>query len=132
MANEMGHLYLAPDCTFWENFGAKIRIFRGLMKHGTANQQRMDQTWADIDRMKLEVVKFWPASYKEQPGEFAEKVEYFLVQPRIKTATGLILATNGCLSAAVKTNKDQTHENYKDFLLKSLEGSASVAHSLLK
>ena len=117
LSNEIGHLYVDQDCPFWENVGAKFRLFKGYLKNGISKQELVDAAWQDLDRMKLEITTRWPHSCTQQPGEVIANINSFLHQPVVKDGTELIRVTNDCLRKALKNQKDRTNKNTKTFFL---------------
>ena len=128
--NKAAHIYATPAVSFWEKLGVRLRQLEGYMKNGTRSDL-IDTTRADIEKLLPDCAQWWPNAHEDTPKELLDLIYPMLQAPSEHLTQRCIAYVNNILTAALKNMQQKTSAQYKDFMLKALEGSAAGGHALL-
>ena len=130
-ANIDTQIYTKPHISYWEQLGTLLRIFRGMLRKGSASSQ-MDEVADSIGQMTEDMIKFIPHDQHEQADKLRGFVHSALHDKKLVDARMAVFATNDILAAALRKHSQETTLSYQKFVCEACQGGASAGHALVK
>ena len=121
--NKLDHIYIKPALSFWERMGNALRILRGYISNGAAEEQ-VQATRGRLGGMMMKMQQFTPENSLKQVEEAKQFVDNGINQLNGDQLHLAVKAVNEVLRLGLRADANFSNQAYHNFVVEACLGGS--------